>query len=222
MKRIFTVFLFAMIMLSLSANASASEMFTTADALMVLRAATGSVQLTAEQIARFDMDGDGIITTADALEILRRATGLITIRGTQYSTGLTALDLTGTGLTDEDMQLLKFMTNLEVLYLNDNRIRTLLPLAELVNLRTLGIWENFIADITPLAELVNLETLYLDASSVSDFDFSVLIGLENLKTLYILDLYILCDDDSEQFELLRESLPVGGLEIRFSNEFFRP
>jgi hypothetical protein len=50
--------------------------FTTADALLVLRASAGLETLTPEQIARYDRNKDGEITTADAIAILRIAAGL--------------------------------------------------------------------------------------------------------------------------------------------------
>jgi endoglucanase len=54
----------------------AGSAFTTADALTILRAAAGLQTLTAEQFARYDLDGDGRITTADALIVLRRVAGI--------------------------------------------------------------------------------------------------------------------------------------------------
>jgi hypothetical protein len=55
---------------------SEPEPFNTADALNILRYVAGSLTLTAEQRARYDVNGDGSITTADALEILRYIAGL--------------------------------------------------------------------------------------------------------------------------------------------------
>jgi hypothetical protein len=76
MKRLISVFLSVILTITLSAGVSASEMFTTADALTVLRAAAGLITLTAEQTAKYDMDGDGEITTTDAMMILRGIAGV--------------------------------------------------------------------------------------------------------------------------------------------------
>jgi hypothetical protein len=59
--------------LNLTATAQA---LTTADAQTALKAATGLITLTPEQIAKYDMDGDGKITTMDALLILHVVVGV--------------------------------------------------------------------------------------------------------------------------------------------------
>jgi hypothetical protein len=51
-----------------------SEMFTTSDALLILRAVSGLVELIEEQAERFAIDGEP--ATADALRILRLVAGL--------------------------------------------------------------------------------------------------------------------------------------------------
>jgi len=52
------------------------EPLTTADALAVLNHVTGISELSEADLARFDMNGDGVVDTADALIILRIAVGL--------------------------------------------------------------------------------------------------------------------------------------------------
>ncbi|MGI6264357.1 MAG: dockerin type I domain-containing protein, partial [Acutalibacteraceae bacterium] len=54
---------------------------TAADALMALQAATGKINLTADQQAAADVDGTPGVTAADALMILQYATGKITAFG---------------------------------------------------------------------------------------------------------------------------------------------
>ncbi|MCL2697639.1 MAG: dockerin type I repeat-containing protein [Oscillospiraceae bacterium] len=77
MKKFLSVLLSVIMAASpLSTCAFASEGFSTADALTVLRASAGLVELTEEQKAKYDMNGDGTITSADALAILRVAAGL--------------------------------------------------------------------------------------------------------------------------------------------------
>ncbi|MCL2636743.1 MAG: dockerin type I repeat-containing protein [Oscillospiraceae bacterium] len=55
---------------------AAAEDFTTADALTILRAAAGMIELTAEQTEKYDLNGDGEITTADAILVLRLVAGV--------------------------------------------------------------------------------------------------------------------------------------------------
>ena len=45
----------------------------------------------------------------------------IIIRGEQFSTALTELDLNGMGLTDEEIAPLKLMTNLRILHLGETQ-----------------------------------------------------------------------------------------------------
>lgn len=56
--------------------ANISSEFTTADAIYILRYVAGIIELTPEQIAKYDLDGDGEITTEDAVMILRIVAGL--------------------------------------------------------------------------------------------------------------------------------------------------
>ena len=117
----------------------------------------------------------------------------ITIRGVQYSTDLTRLvfgdDIKEVGfdffdlLTCEDIAPLRYMTNLEYLSLDFNRITDISPLAGLTNLRTLWIGVNEITDISPLAGLTSLEFLSLGGNEITDI--SPLTGLINLETLWI-------------------------------------
>jgi hypothetical protein len=53
-----------------------SILFSTTDAMLALWAAAGKATLSAEDTARFDMDGDGVITTNDVLMILREIAGV--------------------------------------------------------------------------------------------------------------------------------------------------
>jgi hypothetical protein len=61
--------------LSLGITASAST-FTTQDALTILRAAAGLIELTAEQRELYDLNNDGKVDSADAIAVLRIAAGL--------------------------------------------------------------------------------------------------------------------------------------------------
>ena len=53
------------------------HVYTTADALTILRHVAGLIKLTDEQVKLYDFNGDGKITTTNALHILRYVAGLI-------------------------------------------------------------------------------------------------------------------------------------------------
>ena len=102
-----------------------------------------------------------------------------------------------------DLTGLQFATNLKDLFLRDNQISNLSPIAGLIRLRILALTYNPISDLSalrglinltslemyhipisdlsPLAGLINLEALYFDADNVSDL--SPLTGLANLEHL---------------------------------------
>ena len=72
------------------------------------------------------------------------------------------------------------------MFLQDNNISDLSPLAELKELDFwLGLGNNNISDLSPLAELKNLEGISLNGNNISDF--SPLAELKNLKFLYLYD-----------------------------------
>ena len=116
----------------------------------------------------------------------RDAPDYITIRGEQISTALTELDLSGMGLTDEEIAPLRYMTNLHTLNLGEtqfdrNQINDISSLAGLTNLERLILRDNLISDITPLAELTNLTWLDLQSNQINDI--TSLAGLTNLTFL---------------------------------------
>lgn len=104
----------------------------------------------------------------------------ITINGQTYSTNERKLELEGAGLTDEDIQDLKYMVNLTRLNLSGNNITDLTPLADLKQLNDLRLAQNDITDVSPLAELTNLE--YIDLRENPNLtDLSPLAGLTNMQ-----------------------------------------
>ena len=105
----------------------------------------------------------------------------IIIQGVQYSTSLTALDLSEMSLTNEDIEPLKYMMHLERLGLWRNDINDVSPLKNLTNLEFLSLYHNQISDLSPLSNLTNLEELYLNHNQISDV--SSLSNLTNLETL---------------------------------------
>jgi len=127
----------------------------------------------------------------------------ITIRGVEYSTSLTELELNNMNLSNDDIEPLRHMIDLESLFLNHNHISDISPLVGLANLdaldlsytqisdisllvglanlRGLGLISTQISDISPLAGLTKLELLLLDYTRISDL--SPLAGLANLEVL---------------------------------------
>ena len=93
-------------------------------------------------------------------------------------TGLEANRKTITNLTG-----LELATNLTRLWLVNNFISDISPLAGLTNLECLNLGSNFISDISAIAGLTNLRYLWLDFNSISDI--SALAGLTQLSTLWM-------------------------------------
>jgi len=110
----------------------------------------------------------------------------IVISGEQRSKELTRLELERP-ITKDDFEKLKYMVNLEYLYIPsflfaaDSIVRDIHPLAGLTSLSVLSIGNWEIRDISALAEMTNLTELTIWGSSARDI--SVLTGLTNLKTL---------------------------------------
>ena len=112
-----------------------------------------------------------------------QAVDYVTIAGQRFSTALTELDLSGVGLTNADIVPLKYMTQLSVLDLGDNKISDLRPLSGLTGLKVLDLRDNQISDLTPLLRLKSLESLNVSGNQLSD-----LIPLSHLVNLRKLDL----------------------------------
>jgi len=122
----------------------------------------------------------------------------ITIKDVVYSTSLTSLSLINMGLTNEDIVLLRYMTNLVHLDLGVrpccgpepcypdcsiwlNQISNISPLSGLANLEVLYLNDLQIESITPLSGLTSLTWLRLDGNQIHDV--SPLSGLTNIQTL---------------------------------------
>ncbi len=80
----------------------------------------------------------------------------ITIGGQTISTDVTELDLSSMDLTDEDIEPLKWCTDLMSLNLRDNQISDMSPLSGLSNLTELELYDNQISDLSPLSGLTEL------------------------------------------------------------------
>ncbi len=81
---------------------------------------------------------------------------------------------------------IQYLTSLEKLLIfndEDNKIKNLTNIQNLINLRTLYINDSNIRDTSFLSDLVNLETLHLENNKITDI--STLSNLTNLKNLDI-------------------------------------
>ena len=105
----------------------------------------------------------------------------ITIAGDEFCTSLTELSLFSGDLSNEDIESLRYMTNLTSLNLWIPQIYDISPLSELTNLEELTITDGVLSDIAPLATLTNLRVLNLQKNEVSDL--TPLSELENLEEL---------------------------------------
>ncbi len=174
---------------------------------------TQSIRYDEENAADTSVTVPALETTVSTAETTKQTTitekqvDHITIKGTQYHVSLTELDLQKQNLNDADIEQLKYMTNLEVLWLNNNNISNIEPLSGLVNLTELHLGYNQIVDISPLKNLRNMKVLGLKYNKISDItelgnltnlvqlsfnsnnvsDISALQYLTNLERLWIFD-----------------------------------
>jgi Leucine-rich repeat (LRR) protein len=82
-----------------------------------------------------------------------------------------------------DLSPLAGLAKLESLYLDNNQISDLTLLKGLTSLEFLLLDNNEITDLTPLAGLTNLEELFLSSNQISDL--SPLKGLTKMEGLYL-------------------------------------
>lgn len=102
----------------------------------------------------------------------------IVIANQEILTTEVKLSLEYRGLTNDDLEPLKYMKYLEYLNIKGNNITSLDYLKENDTLITLDASDNDIYDINALSGLVNLESLELNNTKISD-----LAPLQNIKTL---------------------------------------
>lgn len=98
-------------------------------------------------------------------------------------TTLTKLDLSGTPLTADEVQIIGNLPNLTELALGKCGITTIAPLAGLTKLRILDLQQNTIMDLSHLRNMTALTELYLNNNAVKDI--SVVTGLKELTKLNV-------------------------------------
>jgi len=146
------------------------------------------IRLPLESVGLYVDWDDATRTVLVSAESFVDAPEYITIGGERFSTARTELRLVDIDLTDEEIALLRYMTNLRDLWLERTQISDLSLFAELTNLDVLILIENQISDLAPLAGLTNLTTLALNFSQISDL--TPLAGLTNLTDLSLWDTQI--------------------------------
>ena len=108
----------------------------------------------------------------------------INIAGETYDTDMTGtLNLTGKNLYDEDIEDLKYMTNITEIILNDNHLVCPSALGELTNLERVIIRDNNINDISFVKGLNKL--LCIDVSGNAVMDISPLSDLKQLNEIWV-------------------------------------
>ena len=100
-------------------------------------------------------------------------------------------------------------TNIERLYLDNNRITEIEGLDNFHNLQVLDLGNNQISEIKGLERLTNLRILYLGWNNISKIE-----GLDNLKQLEILDLN---DNRIEKIEGLEKLVNLRQLRLYHNN-----
>jgi Leucine-rich repeat (LRR) protein len=102
-------------------------------------------------VAVLDKEGNEITVLGAGESQSQKFLQYITIKGVEYSTSLTGLNLLSWENTNADIEPLKYMVNLTELRLSANQISDISVLAGVINLQILNLNENQISDISPLA-----------------------------------------------------------------------
>jgi hypothetical protein len=149
-----------------------------------VNAATTTINMSGNYSIRANFEGEAAVNITDRnLEAaIRKATGKQT--GFLYPSNLKPLIWLDAGAKNvSNLAGLEYCTRLTKLYLYDNQIRDISPLANLTSLRELYLSVNQIDDISPLTSLTNLT--YLDLSGNGIDDISPLANLTSLTELYL-------------------------------------
>ena len=106
------------------------------------------------------------------------------IEAQMKQTGLRALDLSGTRISDFSLSPITNLTKLESLDLMGTSVFDISPLANFTELRSLNLRGTGVSNTSPLAGLTGLRSLNLRGTGVSDT--SPLAGLTGLRSLYLM------------------------------------
>ena len=124
----------------------------------------------------------------------------------KYCTDLQSLDLGHQALTDLSV-IGEYLTELRILIVADNRITDLSPLAKLPHLHYLEFFVNQVTDLTPLAQCRELVDLNISCNPVSDI--TPILDLPLLERLWMVAVRV----SGEDVALLRETYPEATVSI---------
>ena len=100
----------------------------------------------------------------------------------KYCTNMHALDLGHQAITD--LSVIGQLSELRVLILADNKVSDISPLAKLTKLEYLELFVNRVTDVTPLSECVSLVDLNIGFNRTLT-DISPIYTLENIQRLWL-------------------------------------
>ena len=127
------------------------------------------------------------------------------VAGLEYATALHTLYLRDNAITD--VSPLAGLTNLQSLSLWGNAVTDVSPLANLINLQKLSLWGNEITNVQPLARLTNLQWLQLGDNEIEDV--SPLASLPNLQWLGVMENALSQHEANQQLA----ASPASGLRV---------
>lgn len=104
------------------------------------------------------------ISDLNALSLMKRLKALY-LGGNNISCKYT------TGGTETNLRYLSYLSNLEILYLNDNHIDDVEVLQNLTKLKALNVSNNMIQSLAPISKATDLVELYAENNEIESFNF---------------------------------------------------
>ena len=137
-----------------------------------------------EKAAREYLNFKGDLTAADAAKVKKlelKGANIHSIKAVRYFTGLEELYLSDNEI--EDISPLAGLDNVYKVHLENNKVSDLSPLRNKTNITRLDLCENQISDLSPLKNLTRM--VMLDVRKNQIRDVSVLKGMINMDQLYL-------------------------------------
>ncbi|WP_404347995.1 leucine-rich repeat domain-containing protein [Sutcliffiella horikoshii] len=144
--------------------------------------------------------------------------GLTSIKGLERAVNLEILFLYDNSI--EDLSPLAGLTKLFMLEVEENNVTNVNPLSNLSNLYILGLGNNPITKIDALAGLTNLEGLFLHNTQISDI--SALTDLFNLTFITLADTNVDFSPESSAWDLLNAWADAGVYVDVLEEDYFEP
>lgn len=124
----------------------------------------------------------------------------------KYCTDMVALDVGHNSISD--ISFVRYMPNLRVLIISDNRVADLTPLNTCKNLIYFEAWFNLLSDLSPLQYLVNLKDINV-AHNRRCSNITPLLHLPRLERIYM----SYCNVPQSSIDLLRSTFPNATIEM---------